>query len=175
MPTLSRLPNGTTVVTAPHRGESAAIGLWLEAGSRHEDAAHSGFTHLLEHLWFDGTRGADAATLAARLARLGGRVNATTGRELCALYARAPADALTGMAGLLSAMLVRPVEADHAVRRERAAIALEQQADARGRLDDHTFARLWPEHALGRPVSGEPRALSTVSGAALRRFHAATT
>ena len=53
----SVLPNGLRVVTQPmSTARSVAVGLFVGVGSRSEDEAHAGLSHLLEHLVFKGTR-----------------------------------------------------------------------------------------------------------------------
>ena len=54
----SVLPNGLRVVTqSMPAARSVAVGLFVGVGSRREDEAHAGLSHLLEHLVFKGTRG----------------------------------------------------------------------------------------------------------------------
>jgi len=53
----SVLANGLRVLTQEMPGaRSVAVGLFVGVGSRHEDDAHIGLSHLLEHLVFKGTR-----------------------------------------------------------------------------------------------------------------------
>ena len=56
------LPNGFRVATERMPGlASAAIGVWVEAGARHERAEQNGIAHFLEHMAFKGTRPAQRA------------------------------------------------------------------------------------------------------------------
>ena len=87
----SVLANGVNIVSKRLPGHrSAALGVWLVNGSRHESAMHSGYAHLLEHLFFKGTARLDGPALALRLEAMGGQVNAHTGRELTALHGLVP-------------------------------------------------------------------------------------
>ena len=54
---ITTLPSGLRVVTdaMPHL-ETAALGVWIGVGSRHETAREHGLSHLLEHMAFKGTR-----------------------------------------------------------------------------------------------------------------------
>ena len=55
--------------------ETATVGVWIDAGSRYENAANNGTAHFLEHMSFKGTKasgrvpglgmGADTLSLAA--------------------------------------------------------------------------------------------------------------
>ena len=54
---VTTLPSGLRVVTdrMPHL-ETASLGVWVAAGSRHERRDEHGLSHLLEHMAFKGTR-----------------------------------------------------------------------------------------------------------------------
>ena len=53
---LHTLTNGLRVVTENMPGlGSAAIGVWVMAGGRHEEEAENGIAHFLEHMAFKGT------------------------------------------------------------------------------------------------------------------------
>ena len=78
----SVLPNGLRVVTQPMpTARSVAVGLFVGVGSRREDEAHAGLSHLLEHLVFKGTRRyPEAGGLSEAVEGCGGSVNAATDR-----------------------------------------------------------------------------------------------
>ena len=90
MPTReSTLSNGLRVVTDPIATvESACVGLWVGAGTRHETAEVNGVAHLLEHMAFKGTRRRNAQDIAQEIEAVGGHLNAYTSRENTAYYAR---------------------------------------------------------------------------------------
>ena len=51
-----RLPNGVRVVTEHMPvSKTASLGIWIEAGSRHEAPGQEGMAHLMEHMAFKGT------------------------------------------------------------------------------------------------------------------------
>jgi predicted Zn-dependent peptidase len=53
------LSNGLRIVTEHMPGlQSAALGVWVTAGGRHERAEQNGIAHFLEHMAFKGTAGA---------------------------------------------------------------------------------------------------------------------
>lgn len=41
--------------------ETATVGVWIDAGSRYENAANNGTAHFLEHMAFKGTSVSPAA------------------------------------------------------------------------------------------------------------------
>ncbi len=86
---ITRLASGLSVVTdrMPHL-ESASLGVWIGTGGRHEAADEHGISHLLEHMAFKGTKRRSARQIAEEIEAVGGEVNAATGAESTAYYAR---------------------------------------------------------------------------------------
>ena len=83
------LENGLRVVTHEMPGvESASIGVWVGSGTRHESNENNGVAHLLEHMAFKGTRRRNAKDIAAEIEAVGGHLNAYTGRESTAYFAK---------------------------------------------------------------------------------------
>lgn len=73
------LDNGLRVIASPDRaGASAAVNLWYNVGSRHEESGRTGFAHLFEHLMFQGSANVAPAEHFGLLQPAGASVNATT-------------------------------------------------------------------------------------------------
>ena len=53
---VSTLSNGLRVASEGGHGETATVGVWIDAGSRYETAQNNGATHFLEHMAFKGTK-----------------------------------------------------------------------------------------------------------------------
>ena len=86
---VTRLPSGLTVVTENMpRVETAALGVWVQAGSRDEQPDEHGISHLLEHMAFKGTTRRTARQIAETIEAVGGDLNAATSVETTAYYAR---------------------------------------------------------------------------------------
>ncbi len=68
--------------------ESASIGIWVNAGGRHERRTQNGIAHFLEHMAFKGTKRRSALDIAEAIEDVGGYINAYTSREVTAYYAR---------------------------------------------------------------------------------------
>ena len=49
---VSTLSNGMRVATENLGGETATVGVWIDAGSRFEDEKTNGTAHFLEHMSF---------------------------------------------------------------------------------------------------------------------------
>src|SRR6201995_2991083 len=51
------LPNGLEVILhEDHRTPEVAVDVWYKVGSRDEAPGHTGFSHLFEHMLFEGTK-----------------------------------------------------------------------------------------------------------------------
>lgn len=54
---ITRLSNGFTVATeANPNASTATVGVFIDAGSRFENAKNNGTAHFLEHMFFKGTK-----------------------------------------------------------------------------------------------------------------------
>ncbi len=65
---LHTLPNGFRIVTEHMPGlASASVGIWVNAGGRHEAEAQNGIAHFLEHMAFKGTKRRTARGIAEEI------------------------------------------------------------------------------------------------------------
>ena len=85
----TQLENGVRVLTEPlsYVG-SAAIGLWCNTGSAHEQPQEAGITHFIEHMLFKGTKTRTAKQIAEEIEGRGGMLNAFTDKESTCYYCR---------------------------------------------------------------------------------------
>src|SRR5208337_5229405 len=86
---ITTLPSGLRIATERMAHlETASLGVFVGAGSRHETDEEHGLSHLLEHMAFKGTRKRNARAIAEAIENLGGDLNAETGVEQTAYFAR---------------------------------------------------------------------------------------
>ncbi|MFT6537678.1 MAG: putative Zn-dependent peptidase, partial [Loktanella salsilacus] len=82
---LHTLSNGFRVVTEHMPGlASASVGIWVNAGGRHEAEEQNGIAHFLEHMAFKGTDTRTSLQIAEAIEDVGGYINAYTSRETTA-------------------------------------------------------------------------------------------
>jgi len=168
------LTNGLTVITEPMAHvRTVSLGVWIDAGSRYEDAARGGVCHFIEHALFKGTTARSALAIAQEMDALGGHLNAFTDREHTCYYLRVLSDHLDAALGVLADMLLHPAFEPDATARERQVI-LEEIASYEDAPDDlvHDLfaAAIWPGHPLGRPVAGSAASVGALGPADLRAF-----
>ncbi len=66
--------------------KSVALGIWVKAGAVDETRNISGISHFIEHMMFKGTENRSAKKIAEDVDRIGGQINAFTGREATCYY-----------------------------------------------------------------------------------------
>ncbi len=171
------LPNGLRVVTERMPGlGSASLGVWVQAGSRHETPAQNGVAHFLEHMAFKGTARRSAADIAVEIENVGGYLNAYTSRETTAYYARVLGEDAPLALDLIADILRAPAFAPGEIAVERGVI-LQEIGQALDTPDDVIFDWLqevsYPEQAMGRPILGLADRVSAFDAPDLRAFTAA--
>jgi len=155
---LTTLPNGFRIATEHMPGlESAAIGVWVLAGARHERAEQNGIAHFLEHMAFKGTKRRSALQIAEAIEDVGGYINAYTSRETTAYYARVLKDDVPLALDVVADILRNPVFDPREIEVERGVI-LQEIGQAADTPDDIIFDWLqqeaYPDHPLGRTILG---------------------
>ncbi|MEM6376030.1 MAG: pitrilysin family protein [Pseudomonadota bacterium] len=155
---LTTLPNGFRVVSEAMPGlQSAAIGVWVLAGARHEDAAQNGIAHFLEHMAFKGTKRRNALEIAEAIEDVGGYINAYTSREVTAYYVRVLKEDVDLALDVVADILRNPVFDPREIEVERGVI-LQEIGQALDTPDDIIFdwlqEKAYPDHPLGRTILG---------------------
>jgi predicted Zn-dependent peptidase len=171
---VSRLPSGLAVVTdaMPHL-ETASLGVWVGSGSRFEEADEHGISHLLEHMAFKGTSRRTAREIVETIEAVGGDLNAGTGVEITAYYARVLKADVPLALDVLSDILTDPAFDPEELTREQNVIVQEIGA-AEDTPDDIVFDHLqstaFPDQAVGRSILGTPATVRSLTGRRLRAY-----
>jgi predicted Zn-dependent peptidase len=168
------LPSGLRLVTEtlPHV-RSAAIGVWLTRGSRHESDEEGGIAHFVEHMLFKGTNRRSARDLAQAIDSVGGQVDAFTAKEYAGYYIKVLDEHVPIALDLLSDMLLNPALAPEDVVREQGVVLeeIKMVEDAPDDLVHEVFVQqFWSRHPLGRPILGTAETVSSFSSDRLRDF-----
>jgi predicted Zn-dependent peptidase len=171
----TELPGGLVVLTEHMPGiRSAAIGVWVRAGSVHETPTHMGVSHLLEHMVFKGTARRTARELALVLERLGGSLDAYTTREHTSFQARVLDTDLDIALDVLADLVIQPLLRPDDLELERE-VVLEEILTVEDTPDDLVFdlhaALLWGTHPYGYSILGTRDTVTAMSTADLRHMH----
>jgi predicted Zn-dependent peptidase len=171
---ISRLSNGLTIVTDPMpQLESAAVGVWVNAGSRNETRAQMGVSHMLEHMAFKGTERRSVRDIAEEIEAVGGFLNAYTSREQTAFHARTLKADVPLALDILADILIRPTFEQNELERERQ-VVLQEIGQALDTPDDivfdHLQAVVYPGQPIGWPILGEDETVSRFTREDLRAY-----
>ena len=164
---ITRLPNGINVVThhMPHL-ETVALGIWIKAGARDENAEENGIAHFLEHMAFKGTAKRSALAIAEEIESAGGEINAATGMETTTYYARVLKNDWALALDILADIFTGSVLDADELERERDVILQEIHA-AHDQPDDLVFdlaqAACFGDHPLGRSILGTTGLIGSVT------------
>ncbi|MGC9370274.1 MAG: M16 family metallopeptidase [Paracoccaceae bacterium] len=155
---LHRLSNGFRIVTENMPGmKSAALGIWVNAGGRHERLEQNGVAHFLEHMAFKGTERRSALRIAEEIEDVGGYINAYTSREMTAYYARVLEADVPLALDVIADIVLNPVFDPAEIEVERGVI-LQEIGQTLDTPDDVVFDWLqesaYPDQALGRSILG---------------------
>ena len=155
---LHTLANGFRIVTEHMPGlESASVGIWVNAGGRHERRAQNGIAHFLEHMAFKGTKRRSALDIAEAIEDVGGYINAYTSREVTAYYARVLKDDVALALDVIGDIVLNPVFDPNEIEVERGVI-LQEIGQALDTPDDVIFdwlqERAYPDQPIGRTILG---------------------
>lgn len=175
---VTKLPNGVRIATASMPCmKTVAVGFWAGVGGRHETPVQSGIAHFIEHLLFKGTKTRNARQITEDVEGIGGYINAFTTEDHTCYYAKACASHLRQICEVLADIYIHSVFSQNEIERERDVIREEilmyrdQPAQHAQELLTET---MWPEHPLGRPLTGTVESISQLNRKELMAFQKAT-
>jgi predicted Zn-dependent peptidase len=171
---VTTLKSGISVVTdtMPHL-ETASLGVWVASGSRDERLNEHGISHFLEHMAFKGTRRRSARQIAEEIEAVGGDLNAATGAETTAYYARVLKADVPLALDVLADILSDPTFDHGELTREQSVIVQEIGAVADTPDDlifEHLNAIAFPDQPLGRSILGTAKTVRSFHGGMLRDY-----
>jgi predicted Zn-dependent peptidase len=171
---LTRLPSGLVVITdAMSHLETASLGVWVGSGSRDEASEEHGISHFLEHMAFKGTKRRSAREIAEQIEAVGGDLNAATGVETTAYYARVLKDDVPLALDVLSDILSEPTFDPDDLSREKNVI-LQEIGASEDTPDDiifeHFQATAFPDQPVGRTIMGTRETVKALDRKQLRTY-----
>jgi predicted Zn-dependent peptidase len=153
---------------------SAAVGIWVNVGSRDETPAVAGASHFLEHLLFKGTKRRSALEISSSIEEVGGEMNAFTSKEYTCFYARViDTDlpmAIDVVSDLITSSIVSAldVDAERKVILEEIAMRDDDPSDLVHDLYAETY---YGDTQLGRPILGTVESIKSMSRNAVFNYY----
>jgi predicted Zn-dependent peptidase len=169
------LPSGLRIVTEEVSSvRSAAIGIWVNVGSRDETPATAGASHFLEHLLFKGTARRSALEISSAIESVGGEMNAFTSKEYTCFYARVIDTDLPMAVDVISDLITSSiitaldVDAERKVVLEEIAMRDDDPSDLVHDLYAETY---YGDTALGRPILGTINSMNNMTRASVFNYY----
>mmetsp|Transcript_550 Transcript_550/g.811 ORF Transcript_550/g.811 Transcript_550/m.811 type:complete len:463 (+) Transcript_550:32-1420(+) len=122
---ISKTSNGVRVASETAHGETATVGVWIDAGSRYETEKNNGAAHFLEHMAFKGTKTRTQKQLEIEIENMGAHLNAYTSREQTVYYAKVFKNDVPKAVQILADILQNSLLDEGAIKRERDVILRE--------------------------------------------------
>ena len=171
---LTELDSGERVISERlDHVRSAAVGYWIGAGSRDEQARR-GRRHALHRA--PALQGHASGSARSQIAEifdgLGGELNAATSREHTLVYARVPDHHLETAMDVMGDMVFAPSFAELDSEREVVLEEIAMYEDTPQELVHDLIAdAVFADHPLGRPVIGTAEVISSIPRESIAGYH----
>jgi predicted Zn-dependent peptidase len=170
------LSNGLLVLTEsmPHL-RSVSMGAWIGSGARDEAAEVNGISHFVEHMVFKGTTSRSAQQIAREVDTIGGNLDAFTGKEMVCFNIKVLDENVPPALEVLADLVLHPTFTPDDLTREKGVILEEIKMDEDN--PDYLVNEVWTQNfwkgdALGRPILGTAKTVSSFDQRALFDYYA---
>ncbi|MDY0131054.1 MAG: pitrilysin family protein [Desulforegulaceae bacterium] len=168
------LPNKIKIIThkIPYI-RSITMGVWIDAGSRDEEAHEHGKAHFIEHMLFKGTQKRSAFDLAKEFDAIGGNSNAFTSVEATCLFAQVMDEHFPQMAEILSDIFLNSEFDPNEIEHEKQVIFQEIEMFEEN-PEDLVMSLLdenrWKNHSLGKNILGTRQTIAAINSKKIKHF-----
>jgi len=170
------LANGLRVfLREDHRAPLVSAQLWYHVGSSYEPEGHTGLSHALEHLLFEGSSKLAGGQYSSLMTHLGGEANAFTLPDATAFPLTLPASRLEIALEAMADIMASATLSDAHFARELAVVMAERRED----VDNDPWSQALEHHLLlaydnrgyGTPAIGYKTDLGHMTPAAARTWY----
>jgi zinc protease len=170
------LDNGLKVIVKEDRRAPSVVHMvWYGIGAMDEPEGASGIAHLLEHMMFKGTDKVGPGEFNKRVAAIGGRDNAFTGRDYTAYFQQIPPERLGEMMALEADRMGNLKITDELFAPELEVVKEERRLrtddQPRALVFEQLMATAFQAHPYRRPVIGWMPDLDTMRAEDARAWH----
>jgi len=154
--------------------QTASVGVYIGAGSRHEDLETSGTAYLLEKMLTRGTTSRNKSEIAETIENMGARFQSQTGRENTHFQIQAFKSDVPKVVKLLGDLVSNSTLNANELEVVKQEVA-EEHEDNHNRYFETTIENshfnIYREHMMGQPIKGDRDVLQTLGADGLRDFH----
>lgn len=143
---------------------SAALGIWVKAGSAYEKIEENGISHVIEHMLFKGTSTKSAKDIADITTSLGGNLNAFTSKEYTSYYIRTLDKHLEESINLLSDMMINSLISKEDLEKEKSVILDEidmYEDSPEDMVHEILQEKVWKDNSHGFIISGDKKTVKS--------------
>lgn len=155
---ITKLSNGIRVATEKiDHVNSFSLGFWFNVGSRDEIKKNNGISHLLEHMFFKGTKTRSAKKISEEIEAVGGYLNAFTSKEHTCFYGRGLKKYLDKTFLVLSDMVQNSLFDEKELKKE-SRVVIDELRDIEDSPDESIFDsfenNIFKGNSLSLPIIG---------------------
>ncbi len=167
------LSNGIRIIHRPIDSQVAHCGVFINTGSRDEEAEEQGLAHFIEHVIFKGTRRRKAFQVLSHMENVGGEINAFTSKEDTCIYASFLHSHYDRWLDVASDIIFHSVFPEKEINKEKDIIIdeinsyLDSPAE---QIFDDFDELIFNSHPLGRNILGTPGTIKAFNRNSIKRF-----
>ena len=171
---IKKLSNGIRLIMDPVKEvESVTLGIWIKTGSLYEEKKYAGISHFVEHMMFKGTEKRTYSDISREIDRIGGSINAFTGKEATCYHVKLVSSKLFEGADVLVDMVENSVFPKEEMNKERYVIEEEIKMTLDSPEDlahDLSTELIFKGNALGNSIIGTPSSLKRITQNVMRGY-----
>ncbi|KAL4917569.1 hypothetical protein BDW62DRAFT_211087 [Aspergillus aurantiobrunneus] len=173
---ITTLPNGVRVATESLPGPFAGVGVYVDAGSRYEDASLRGVSHIMDRLAFKSTKTRTADEMIETLEALGGNIQCASSRESLMYQSASFNSAVPTTLGLLADTIRDPLITDEEVLQQLATAEYEINeiwAKPELILPELVHTAAYKDNTLGHPLLCPRERLEEIDKSVVEKYREA--
>ncbi|KAL2828465.1 acetoacetyl-CoA synthase [Aspergillus cavernicola] len=170
---ITTLPNGIRVATESLPGPFAGVGVYVDAGSRYEDASLRGVSHIMDRLAFKSTKTRTADEMIETLEGLGGNIQCASSRESLMYQSASFNSAVPTTLGLLAETIRDPLITEEEVLQQLATAEYEITeiwAKPELILPELVHTAAYKDNTLGNPLLCPRERLGEINKAVVEKY-----
>ncbi|MEG1583862.1 MAG: pitrilysin family protein [Anaerovorax sp.] len=153
--------------------QSVSVGIWVKAGSVDEIPKNGGISHFIEHMLFKGTENRNAKQIAEDVDKIGGQINAFTGKEATCYYIKTLSSNLMKACEILTDMFLHSKFDEEEIEKERRVIYEEMKMIEDSPEDaahDMITELVFKGIPLAQPIIGTKSSLKSITREAIKKY-----
>ena len=168
------LPGGLRLISEKVPGAmSAALGIFVAAGSQDEQKGQQGIAHLIEHMAFKGTKERNTLAIAKEIDLLGGQTNAYTSKDFTVYHTRVLSEHLPRAVDFLWDIFQNSIFDPAELEKEKQVVCQEimmLEDCPEDLIYDRFMENFWPGQNIGRPITGTLESVAALDRPSILKF-----